>query len=400
MGRDHELLISADAHVEESEAMFERLPEHLRPQLARWERIGEGLVHLEVGGFVAAFDSKGRKPTERELACEFRRDPSGGTDLARRLADMQREAVHGHVIFPNTNLCFEGGRNSTEYYVTFSRTYNDWVWEVFAPEGRRFRPAALLQLDDLDAAVAEAERCIRKGFKTLFLPASVPWRPYYHPAYERLWSLAEDAGIPLNFHVFSGNLWFGSDFAFLPHLPEERLALAHRLARESGPETPERLSTTVIGMAAGMAPIVHLTGAGVLERHPDLRFVVTESECGWLAWTLHAMDAMQDRRRLSLDQLPLKPSEYFRRQGYVTITDDPVALHNVELTGSRCLLWGNDYPHDEGTFPNSPRYVEEIRRAVPPEAAHDILCGNAARLFDFDLDRLAFSEGQASARPC
>ena len=115
-------------------------------------------------------------------------------------------------------------------------------------------------------------------------------------------------------------------------------------------------------MASGMSPIVELCGSGVLERHPDLKFVITESECGWLAWVLHAMDQMQERRYLGMQKLDLKPSEYFLRQGTATITDDPVALNNIAFTGTDCLAWGNDYPHDEGIFPHGKRPIAEIRK--------------------------------------
>ena len=65
------------------------------------------------------------------------------------------------------------------------------------------------------------------------------------------------------------------------------------------------------------------------------------------------------------------------------------ALNNVRFTGTDCMLWGNDYPHDEGTFPNSRRPIEEIRAALEPAKAHHVLCGHAARLYGFDLDHLA-----------
>ena len=241
-----------------------------------------------------------------------------------------------------------------------ARAYNDWVFELFAPEPQRFRPAAMIPLDDVAAAFDESKRCIEKGFKTLFLPVVVPWKPYWHPDYEPLWALAAEARVPLSFHVFSGNIWFGTEFAFLPFLPPERYEAAQKMHRELG-DVPERYSSTVVGMAAGMSPIVDLTGAGVLERHPDLRFAIVESECGWLAWALSAMDSMQERRRLFLSKLPLRASEYFLRQGAVAITDDPVGVHNLPITGSDCILWGNDYPHDEGTFPNSRRVIDGAR---------------------------------------
>ncbi len=90
-----------------------------------------------------------------------------------------------------------------------------------------------------------------------------------------------------------------------------------------------------------------------------------------------------------MKSLDLRPSEYFFRQGHVTITDDPATLSNIGYTGCDCILWGNDYPHDEGTFPNSDRFIEDIKAAVSEEDARKILSGNAARLFGFDLDRLA-----------
>ncbi len=382
-----EVLISADSHVNEPPELWERLPAELRALRPVYEPLPDG------GEIYAIEGSSIRLPLQDELteddwACEYRRDPSGARDLGRRLCDMAREGVDAQVVFPEAGLGLGGGPGSREYHVAIARAYNDWILEAFAPEPQRFRPAALVPMDDAAAAFDEAKRCIEKGFKTLFLPVVVPWRPYWHPDYEPLWALAEEARVPLSFHVFSGNVWFGTEFAFLPFLPPERYEAARKMTRELG-DVPERMSSTVVGMAAGMSPIIDLTGAGVLERHPDLRFAIIEAECGWLAWTLAAMDSMQERRHLYLSKLPMKASEYFLRQGAVAITDDPVGLHNLPLTGSHCLLWGNDYPHDEGTFPYSRRVIDAMREVVDPEPLARILSENAARLYDFDLDYLS-----------
>jgi predicted TIM-barrel fold metal-dependent hydrolase len=128
-------------------------------------------------------------------------------------------------------------------------------------------------MDEVEDAIAEAKRCIDLGFKTLFLPVTVPWKPYWHPDYEPLWSLIEEARVPISFHVFSGNLYFGTDFAFLPFLTPEQYEASRKVNQEIG-DIPERMATTVVGMAAGMGPIIHLTGSGVLERHPNLRFAI------------------------------------------------------------------------------------------------------------------------------
>jgi predicted TIM-barrel fold metal-dependent hydrolase len=384
---ESEILISADSHVAEPEELWDRLPVTLRAQGPALETLPDGGERYTIEGSTISLPLQ-EELTGDDWACEYRRDPSGATDLDRRMADMAREGVDAQVVFPEVGLGLGGGKGSRDYHVAISRAYNDWVLEAFAAEPQRFCPAAQIPTDDAAAAFDEAERCLRKGFKTLFLPVTVPWLPYWHASWEPLWSLAEEASAPLSFHVFSGNVWFGTDFAFLPFLTPERFEAAQKMTREIG-DVPERYSSDVVGMAAGMSPIIDLTGSGVLERHPGLRFTVVESECGWLAWTLAAMDSMQEKRRLFLNKLPLRASEYFLRQGAVTITDDPVGLHNLPLTGSDCLLWGNDYPHDEGTFPNSRKVIESMREIVDPEPLSKILGGNAARLYDFDLDYLA-----------
>ena len=381
----HDLLISADSHVAENKDLRERLPAHLREQMPLLVPGTGGDLDDEMNGEIRNRSSwKTLSKRDREL--EFRSDPSLGTDLDRRMHDMAREGVDAQVVFPNIALNFGGSHQTREYSSAFARAYNDYVRETFAPASKRFKPAAMIPTDDIEDTLAETRKCIDDGFSTLFLPCVVPWQPYRLKLYEPLWSMTEEASIPLTFHVFSGNLALGGEFADPGHMSEERLALAVKHGKDRLKHT-EHLDT-VIGMAAGIAPILELTASGVLERHPDLNFVITESDCGWLAWALQAMDQMQRRRHLYRKDLPLRASEYFLRQGFVTITDDPVALNNIEFTGSDCLLWGNDYPHDEGTWPDSHEAIEAIRKTLG-EAAAKVLYGNAADLYGFDLDYLA-----------
>jgi predicted TIM-barrel fold metal-dependent hydrolase len=382
-----DVLISADSHVGETDALHERLPEHLQQFLTKLVLADNGDLDFEYAGEVSNFPVR-KRLSDRDLEKEFRSDPSMGTDLDIRLRDMAREGVDAEVIFPNLGLASAGGRHSVEFYEAYARAHNDYVWEVFSDQPKRFKPAGALPVDDVDSAVAEATRCIERGFATLFLPCVVPWQPYRLDVYEPLWSLFEEAQVPVSFHVFSGNLDLGGEFCDASDLNEERLAITRKY-HEARLLAGEELET-VVGMAAGMSPILELTGSGVLERHPDLQFVITESECGWLAWLLQAMDQMQERRHLYRKHLPLRASEYFLRQGHVTITDDAVALANMNFTGGADrLLWGNDYPHDEGTWPESGRFIDDIRNALSSDDAQKLLCGNAARVYGFDLDHLA-----------
>ncbi len=388
-----DLLISADAHVAENERLRERLPEDLRERMPLLVP-GKGGDHdLELNGKVRE-RSSWKTLSDRDKELEFRSDPSFGTDLERRKRDMAREGVDAQVIFPNIALDCGGSSQTKEYSKLFARAYNEYVQETFAADSKRFKPAAMLPTDDIEDTLAEAKKCLDEGFATMFLPCVVPWQPYRLKLYEPLWSMVEESGIPLTFHVFSGNLSFGGEFADAADMSEERLAQTVAQGKERRNHA-EHLDT-VIGMAAGMAPIVELTASGVLERHPNLRFVITESECGWLAWALQAMDQMQRRRHLYRKDLPLRASEYFLRQGFITITDDPVALNNIEFTGADCLLWGNDYPHDEGTWPESQQSINAIRERLG-DAAGKVLYGNAADLYGFDVDYLAANHNEITA---
>jgi predicted TIM-barrel fold metal-dependent hydrolase len=301
---------------------------------------------------------------------------------------MAREGVDAQVVFPSVALDCGGATAPLAYSQVFARAYNDYVFEVFEPERQRFKPAAMLCVDDIDEALRESRRSIDRGFATIFLPCVVPWQPYWLEVYEPLWSLVEEAGIPLTFHVFGGNLAFGGEYADVADLSDKRLESAKKYGTHRRYVGPEQLET-VVGMAAGMNPILELTGSGALERHPGLRFVVTEGECGWLPWTLQAMDQMQERRHLNRKKLPMRASDYFRRQGYITITDDEVALRALEARDARRLLWGNDYPHDEGTWPSSQPQLESIRTHLSPEDSIRVLAANAAELYGFDLEYLS-----------
>lgn len=392
-----DVVISADAHVGEPAAMRARLPKRWRERFPVFGVDADGNFVFRVKGKPRRRRPHQKKPTAEDKLREFRSDPSQGTDIARRLHDMAVEGVDAQVIYPNLGLACSMGAAPAGYYHAWARAHNDHMWEVFGPHHARFKPAALIAVDDPKAMMAEAERCLKLGFASLFVPTTVPWQPYRLPVYDPLWSLAVEAGVPVNFHIFSGNLALDGDFANIANLDARRTAKARAVAREEEKrDKKEMVGTTVIGCAAGMSPIVDLIGSGVLERHPKLRFVIVESECGWLAWVLQAMDQMQERRYLNMFELKLRPSEYFKRQGAITITDDAVALNNVRFTGTDCLVWGNDYPHDEGTFPHSGRAIATIRKTLARRQAHDVLCGNAARLYGFDPAWLAKTRGEVT----
>jgi predicted TIM-barrel fold metal-dependent hydrolase len=144
------------------------------------------------------------------------------------------------------------------------------------------------------------------------------------------------------------------------------------------------LAHMTMSMARGQNPVALLIASGALQRHPDLKFVVVECGAGWLAWLLYVMDEQADKKHMWVrPKLEMKPSEFFRRQGAVTFSDDPIALRLLDYTSADVLMWGSDYPHDEGTFPHSQEVIERTFGGISAEDKRKIVHDNAKRMYRF-----------------
>ena len=155
--------------------------------------------------------------------------------------------------------------------------------------------------------------------------------------------------------------------------------------------------------------MVSLVGGGVLERFPDLHFVLVEFNAHWLvslmagmdkAWTLGVGQFRDwwagtwDDDRPADDQpgmaqlfrlnerwpYPLMPSEYVQRQIHVSFQEDPVAIACRHVTGVSTLVWGADYPHAEGTFLHTREAIDYQFRDVDPDERRAILGGTLGGL--------------------
>ena len=136
-----------------------------------------------------------------------------------------------------------------------------------------------------------------------------------------------------------------------------------------------------------------LATSGVLAEHPDLHFVFVETNAAWISWAMATLDHYDRAFRQNIGwvrpALPEPPSAYIRRQIHGTFQIDEVAIAMLPYTGTAAALWGSDYPHTEGTYPNSRKVVAELCGGLSEEDARAVVHGTAARLFDFDLELLA-----------
>ena len=368
-------IISADSHLNEPMDVYDRLPSQYRSRAPRLEiRDGKRFVivegqpprPLEAPNPLSEDDKKRywRDGSESDEGRVFHR--AGGTDVELRLRDQDLDGISAEVIYPHgTFNCFTSP--DPEFQLALARVYNDYYHEVFGAHRDRFAVSAVVPVRDIGGAIGEAKRAAGLGFRSLSIPMHVPSLPYNLPDYEPFWATVADLGIPLALHVFT----------------EAESSDANEPARSN---PGEDLAYEIIEQAEAMKPLCLFVASGILERHPALRFVLVECGIGWLAWVLQTLDQINDKRHMWIQpRLKLRPSEYFKRQGAATFADDEVGLKNLHITGADCLLWGNDYPHDEGTFPNSRKVIDRVFRNVSAEDRKKILHDNPARLYGFSL---------------
>ncbi len=374
-------IISADSHAEEPEYLHDRLPAEYWSRRPHTEELN-GLEYFIIDG-ERPFRSQPPNPmTEEDKRREFRGGEDtgggflrseGGVDIPSRLKDMEEDGVSGEVIYPQGTMKMFSSP-SPGFQLALAKVYNDFYIETFGEHQDVFIPSAMVPMVDVEAAAGEAGRVGKLGFRSISVPVSNKSLPYNKPEYDPVWATIAEMGVPLSFHVFTS-----SDVK-----EDDKRPLKERIeARDRGDD----LSGMVLGMAEAMSPLSLLISAGVLDTHPDLKLVLVECGIGWLAWALYAMDDVFKRRHMwQSPSLEMAPSEYFRRQGYITFGDDPVGLFNRHFTGVDCLMWGSDYPHDEGTWPHSKEVIEETFKDLTAEEKRKIVGENAAALYGFPLN--------------
>lgn len=314
-------------------------------------------------------------------------------DSDLRLSEMDADGVAGELLIPNTVPPFFP--TSPNITISLPRTRDEldrrWAgvqahnrWQVdfcsLAPARRR----GLIQVfpNDVDQAMEE----IRWGaahpcFGGVLLPAVSPGDPHvaplFHTRYEPLWSLCEELDLTVVQHAGPGS----------PMMPMDQ------------PASNAVLITEMAGWA--QRTLGHLILAGVFERHPGLRFAPTEQGTLWVQQQLAVLDAMVPTMKTetgnrtygmfggsSVDELALTPSEYARRNCYLSTEIGPHDAAMIDFLGADHILWGSDYPHEEGFTPHSRQAIRWALHDRSEAECRKILGGNAGRLYRFDLDAL------------
>ena len=363
------LCISADSHIVESAEFFEPLAKQfgdVAPRMviadpARGPQLdlGNGKLGIGLSGFFMAnvdFASGEAKELARK-GYDLARP--GCYDTSERLKDQEMDGIDAEVIYPS--VIFNVYQiEDLEIVKTAFSMYNDWITAYCNEQPKRLFPLAALQLYDLDAAIKEMERAKSMGHVGVCIPATAPPdRLYSDPWYDKFWAAAQDMKMSLNMHVFTGAT---DNHGLPPAMRSGGYALAS------------------CGVMFTCADVIQ---SGVCERFPEIKFVITEFETGWIANMLKRLDWGFVRGGGAKNQgIPMKPSEYWRRNFLATFEDDDLGIITRGYIGTNTLMWGNDYPHGDSVFPHSQKVLTEVLAECTPEERYEMTVKNVVELYN------------------
>jgi predicted TIM-barrel fold metal-dependent hydrolase len=284
------------------------------------------------------------------------------TDPDLRLKEQDRDGVQAEVLYGI--LGATSRLNDDEAAGTMLRIYNDWLADFCGHHPERFAGLACIPNHDTEAAVTEIERVARRGnVRGLEIARKYDMTALWDPWWNPVWDAIAASGLPVHFHTIGGAR---RDFSKLTG----KTLLAARAAS---------ISSFQMHMADVLMSVIF---AGVLEHRPTLKMVIGEAGTGWIPYILDRMDAEWEDQFQELD-LKMKPSDYWYRQCYATYQSDPVGVKLIEELGEDNIMWGSDFPHPDGIWPDSQEYIEKELGHLPAATRKKIVCDNAAKLYRF-----------------
>ena len=364
-------VISADSHMMEPADLWQqRLDNKFRDQAPKVVEnpkkpgfifVADGIDPFPVAGGFGAGRSGEELKDHMDKGYEAAR-PSGW-DPVERIKDQEIDGVEAEVLYTTLGMPLFGLPNADLQRACFG-AYNDWVAEFCSHSPKRLYGISLISLEDIDAGVKELERTHKQGMRGAMIWGSPPEdRPYSSHEYDPFWQAAAELHMPLSLHVITGKSKESKvDFSQISLF---YMNVIHEVQRS--------LSTIVFG--------------GVLERFPELKIVSAENDTGWFPHFMYRMDHAYDKfHAMEKEPLPMKPSEYVRRQVWATFQDDPVGPATYKIFGEDNYMWASDFPHTDSTWPESRQWIKKDFNGVPEEVTRKIVFENAIKAYRMDVD--------------
>jgi predicted TIM-barrel fold metal-dependent hydrolase len=324
-----------------------------------WNGVGPGFLKYQQGSF---------KHVDEMRAAGFEWDYRRGarprpTTPELRIADLDRDGLDAEIVYGC--LMINEMINDPQLRNWCDAIYNDWVADFARrADPRRVFPLAIIPNHDPEAAAAEVRRCAKLGLKGGDLAFKRMTPPLWHKEWDALWQAAAECHFPISFHSTGFKALRAPDN---PQMEKEYF-------------TQYRLVRSALFQLDTMEVLVSVLASGACERFPDFKFVLGESGVTWLPYVFDRLDTEYEDRAQSLG-FKMKPSDYFRRQGYVTYQQDKYLEPIVPLIGEDNIIWGADYPHPDCLWPESAKILNENLAGFSPAVRRKITKENVQRLY-------------------
>ena len=384
-------LISADSHVNEPPAAWERVQKQYgerAPKVVKdppgvpkgiWliidglppvglSHYSKGLVVDKTKGISAVDEEKHFKTISFNENFRYE-DYPGGWEPSARLKDQDLDGVGAEILFSSAVRQLYSIIDEPFQRAIF-HSYNAWLHEFCSCDPKRLLGLALIPILDMEHTVADIHHYAKLGFRGVQIPTRIKDSGYYEPKYEPMWAALEETGLVVNVHT----------------------SVTQGVARThyEGPrETDPRQDP--IGFARRQVPAQQFLGnmilSGNLDRHPKLKLVCAEYDVGWVANLVQQVDYWFGRESTfdadrNINKRP--PSEYFKENIYFTYQDDRAGVLTTPVYGEDNFLWASDYPHGVTTFPCSRETVDSNCQGLDPKVKRKINRDNAAKLYKLD----------------
>jgi predicted TIM-barrel fold metal-dependent hydrolase len=370
---------SGDSHLVEPANLWDELPERLRERMPRSVKDPDGsfeTVYVDGESFRRPIP---RMPTAEELAElakhvtkdgqatsmmeVFLRAP-GANDPDLRIKDLDDEGIWGEVIYPSLGI-WSFNIKDPETIREGTKVLNDWAID-FQRRSPRFVCCASVPLVKVEDTVAEIHRAADLGFHVVFLPTRPPTvsEPWHNEIWDPVWDAMSETGLVIGFHI-------GTE----PHTPDQRTGVTFR---GRGGAVLNYVETTY----GGQRCVTQLIAAGALDRHPDLKVLVSEGGATWGPFLADRMDEGYRQHGFAVRPvLSRPPSDYLFSQVYASFQHDRSAVQAMAAMGWQNVMWGSDYPHLEGTFGHTQKTLHELFDDVPDDVRRRITIGAFSELF-------------------
>ena len=380
-------LISVDDHIMEPRDLWEReLPASMRERGPRVERrrakidFSGGAVHVDYDApdgtwcdtwlfddlvlpVALVYGAVGQPDVDLITPAVYEDFRPGTYIQADRLRDMDQNHVEASICYPNTFPRFAGQgfseRNDKKLALAALEIYNNWMIEEWCGGEARGRliPLTLVPLWDPELAAAEVRRCAAKGSYAIAFtenPAKLGHPSLHSGAWDPLWEACTESDTVVTMHI-------GSSSSMPTTSDDAPLAVSMSLNSQNA-----------------QGSVCDWVFSRTLERFPTIKLAYAESQIGWMPFLLERMDGVWHENVGGID-LPEPPSTYVRGRVFGCIFDDAHGLKSRDEIGLEQIVFESDYPHANGTWPNTRAVAHRLCADAGMDAAESaqLVRGNA-----------------------